>query len=356
MQVFKLNSSYLPSDTIKQFNTLIWTERYGASGDFKLTAEEDIAIMTLLPLGTLISHNDTYEVMIVEDHEIKRGSDKKLEVTVTGRSFDTFAENRPTLGTRDPLYDSITGDAINEVRTGAAEDVAAALLESRLGPTATVVADRIPNISIYTDIRDPDSSLEHVIRRSTLYEAVRSLLNICGAGIKTIRPHAAQTTLDLVIYDGFDLHNLVTFYAQYADLDEATYLWSNQGYKNYVDVDAHDYYRLYRHRDLSVDLTGLSRRVTYVEANEIEGDYSPGTATDVISALGQAILDAAKQIQLVQAKISETAKPKFKLDYDIGDLVTVFGEFSAAQVMRVTEHILTFDETGMRGYPSLSII
>ena len=70
----------------------------------------------------------------------------------------------------------------------------------------------------------------------------------------------------------------------------------------------------------------------------------------------QSVLDANKQITIVQAKIATTAKPRFKSNYDVGDLVGVFGEFSVAQTMRVTEHILTIDDKGIRGYPALSAV
>lgn len=92
----------------------------------------------------------------------------------------------------------------------------------------------------------------------------------------------------------------------------------------------------------------------YVDANDIEGTIA-NTGSDVIYARGQSEMDDHKKIALLQAKISTTARPKFKVHYDVGDLVRVFGEFATAQTMRVTEHILTVDKKGMRGYPSLSI-
>ena len=58
----------------------------------------------------------------------------------------------------------------------------------------------------------------------------------------------------------------------------------------------------------------------------------------------------------MQAKISQTAKPKFKINYDVGDLVTCFGDFGTVQKMRVTEHVLTVDKDGIQGYPTLNIV
>jgi len=355
-EFFKLDSSYYPNTTISKFDTLIWTERYQKEGEFQLVVDDYIDILTTLPLGTLLSHTDTLQVMIVENHEIERDKEKKLKITVSGRSFETFAENRVTYGPTTPLYDPTTHVANVSSFSGSAEAAAVALLVAHMVATTDPTQDAIPNLSVYSVLRAPDSSLTHIFQRGDLYARVMELLNISDAGIKTIRPVSPDTTLDIVIHDGLDLTGSVIFYAQYEDLEDAKYLWSIRGYKNYAQVTAHDYARIYQSRDVGSTLSGLNRRVMYVPANDIEGNYSPGTSTDAISTRGQSEIDMHKQLALLQAKIATTARPKFKIDYDVGDLVTVFGEFSTAQTMRVTEHILTIDKNGLRGYPSLSVV
>jgi hypothetical protein len=255
------------------------------------------------------------------------------------------------------LYDPITDVANVEIITAdPAAHVAVQLLKSRLEVGTASADDAIPNLLVYSDIRVLDAAMDQVVRRGDIYSRVLEYLRLCDAGIKTMRPNGAQITMDLVVHDGVDRINSVIFYAQYEDLDDAKYFQSIKGYKNYALIAANVYARLYRNRDILVDLTGLDRRVLYVEADDIDGLYDPPTADDAISARGQATLDEHKKISLIQATISKTAKPKFKIDYDVGDLVTVFGEFATAQVMRVTEHILTVDKDGMRGFPSLSAI
>ena len=357
MELFKLSpSTYLPGDTIREYESLIWTERYQSYGDFKLTVVNDTRVLSALPLGTLISHSDTYQVMIVEDHSIERDSDKKLQIEVTGRTFETFAENRPTVGCDSGLYNSGTGAAIVETITNTPENVAKQLFINKMvSPTATA-NDAIPNLFVGTSIRVPDTSATHTIRRGDTYSRAMELLKICDAGVKVVRPHGAQTTLDIIIHDGADNSTTVIFYAQLEDLEDAKYFWSNKAFKNYAQISAHTAVRTYRHRDLGSDVTGLSRRVQYVDANDLEGAFSPPLTTDAMATRAQNVLDSHKMISLVQAKIATTAKPKFKVNYDIGDLVGVFGEFSVAQTMRVTEHILTIDSKGIRGYPALSAV
>lgn len=357
MEFFKLDSSYRPSTTViaKDEDTLVWTERYQANGEFVYETEDDISILDVLPEGTLVSHNNTRQVMIVETHSIKRDKDKKLKVKLSGRSFDTFAEQRATAGSASALYDG-AGDQIVESITGTPEAVATQILSYGLEPGTASANDAVPNLNVYMVIRDPDSSRTHVIKRGDIYKAVREILNVSGAGIKTIRPEGATTTLDLVVHDGLDKTASVIFHALTDDLEDPEYLRSIRNYKTHAQIAAHDHARLYRHRDLVADVTGLNRRTLYVDADDIEGAFAVPTSTDAVATRAQGELDEHKRLSLMSAKIATTATPKFKIHYDVGDLVRVFGEFNSVQTMRVTEHILTYDKTGMRGYPTLNLV
>lgn len=355
--LFKLNAAQKPGDSIPKFDTLIWTERYKTAGDFKLVIEDDISQLVSTPPGTLLSHTDTNEVMIVEDHEIKRDKDKRLFLTISGRSLETFAENRTTLGTRSPLYDPTTDEAVVETTAVLpAENVARDILRYCLESPYANSDDSIPNMAIKLAIREPDAPLSHVIKRGHVYAQVMELLGIANAGIRCVRPNGSQNTLDLVIHDGIDRRATVTFYAQNEDLTDTNYFWSIKNYKNLAQVSTHSDARLYQHRNLVGVLKGLLRRVMYVEADDLEGDYTPGTSTDVLAGRAQGALDEHQFIVLLSANVSESAKPKFKIHYDVGDIITAFGEFSPAQAMRVTEHILTVDKDGTRGSPSLAIL
>lgn len=354
MKLFKLDSSHYAGDSIAGFETLIWTERYRVAGDFKVVVENDITVLDGLPLGALISHNNTREVMIVEDHDVVRNEDKKLIITITGRSFETFAENRVTSGSVAPLTDNDV--AIVDLRSSATSAVVARdLLKEKLQPSVASSNDAIPNLTVTTDMRTTDAAMAHIVKRGQLYPIVLEFLGLNDAGIKTQRPLGLSGTLDLIIHDGDDLTGSVVFYAQFEDLGDAKYFWSVQDYKNYAQIATLIYNETYRDRNVLSNQTGLNRRELYVEARDLEDNYTQ-SPSNVVSSRAQAELDLHQGVSLLSATISKTARPKFKIDYDVGDLVLVFGEFGAAQVMRVTEHILTVDKNGMQGYPALEIV
>jgi len=90
--------TYLPKTSLKNFDSFIWTERYQAPGDFKVTIYDDISAVNILPLESLVSHTDTFVVMMVENVDVVREKTGRLKIEISGRSAETFLECRPTAG------------------------------------------------------------------------------------------------------------------------------------------------------------------------------------------------------------------------------------------------------------------
>lgn len=360
MELFRLHDvSYKPIDSVQKIDGLSWIERYQSPGEFQLIVENDISVLETLPLGSLISHNDTLEVMIVENREIARDEKKQLKVTLSGRSVETFAENRVTAGSEQPLYylDVDTDVAyVETVGPASPSSLAVDQIMTRV-IFGTEEEDAWLNTNTYATMRTVESAVTYVVKRGDVYKILMELLKMSNAGIKNVRP-TTGTTLDLIVHDGADLTTSVIFYAQYEDLDDAQYFWSVKDWKNFAWVQGKYSGRVVMARGMTNFFEPLSRnrRYQYVEAQDLEGTYIPGPVPEIVKARGQSDLDKHTQVTLIQATVSVTAQPKFKINYDVGDLVTVFGEFDVAQTMRVTEHILAIDKDGMRGYPSLTIV
>ena len=96
MDVFKFNNIKPLSDgeIINGLTSKMWVERYRDAGEFTFVAPASLDIINKLPIGSFVSHIDSQEVMIVENHEISETKDGKSEITITGRSFETLLENR----------------------------------------------------------------------------------------------------------------------------------------------------------------------------------------------------------------------------------------------------------------------
>ncbi len=99
MDVFKFKNPTHPTlfdqgELINGLKTKMWIERYRDSSSFDFVADAEAMVHKLLPIGTLISHTESTEVMVVENHEIREQSGKETEIKITGRSFESFLENR----------------------------------------------------------------------------------------------------------------------------------------------------------------------------------------------------------------------------------------------------------------------
>jgi hypothetical protein len=90
-------------------------------------------------------------------------------------------------------------------------------------------------------------------------------------------------------------------------------------------------------------------------------DWPTGTdRDDILTAMQIFAIDAvsaSSQTSYLEAvEIAKTSSYKFREHYDVGDLVTVNGNYDVESVMRVTEHVEFQDENGQTGYPTLSAV
>lgn len=356
MELFKLLADFHPGQTIelKDTDSLAWVERYQEAGEFQLVVKDDITIRSKLPTGTLISHTDTSEVMIVETHDVKRSKDRTLVITISGRSFETFFENRVTDISKHPVMDS--GDiAQTTERTGTAAAVVEVEMLYGFWSELAAADEILDNVYIDQAMRTTDPEQTYSIKRGEMYGVVQELLKLNDIGLKNVRPGFGATGLRMYIHDGADLSGTIVFYAANEDLDDAQYFESIKGYKTHIAIAGKYWARIVKSRRVVGSPTGFNKRMMYVEDQQLDGDYSVPVTGDVLDTRGQQELDQHPYINLMSATISTTAVPKFKLDYDVGDLVTVFGEFDVAERMRVVEHTLTLDDKGLQGFPSLII-
>jgi hypothetical protein len=99
----------------------------------------------------------------------------------------------------------------------------------------------------------------------------------------------------------------------------------------------------------------------YVDIPEVDSHLTTlptGSARTDIEALMEAkgleALAAQNQQVIARVDISPTSRYKYREDYNIGDLVSVNGNYDTTATMRVVEHIETVDEFGATSTPVLS--
>lgn len=207
------------------------------------------------------------------------------------------------------------------------------------------------------------TALARTMRKQNLHSAILELLAVDDFGIQTVRPNAGNvdpTTTEFRIHNGFDRTADVIFSHTFGDLDKSEYFWGDNALKtDFLCVS--NYYAMRSDNGP----TGIDRRIMYVDCTDLDEMYDDTEAVDgtivgninaAMDARGQQALRAQVAASLLATDVSRRTRYKFKKHYDVGDLVTVQGNYDVETVMRVAEHVSFQDENGESGYPTLAAV
>lgn len=370
MEIFKFRNPTHPTlleqgELINGIKSKMWIERYRDFCDFEFIANADKDVHLLLPIGTLLSHTESTEVMVVENHEINEVSGQPTVVKITGRSFESFFENRIVGSNKDwPTEASATEEYLLE--TDYTWNQAVALLKDHIYATYVIDPDdALMHIEVMTDIEEEGDSVERSIPRGDLYSRLLELLAVDNLGIKVIRPGVRSPlgfespNMAAVIHQGLDLSQEIAFSHITGEIESADYLWSIKKLKNAALVTGRWLETVVK--DASA---GYERRMMHVDGSDLDNAFTEppfgSDYDDVIAAMevrGQAALFAQNSVALVKAEPTRNSSQyKYREHYEVGDIITVAGQYSETASMRISEYVEIEDETGESGYPTFSAV
>jgi hypothetical protein len=102
----------------------------------------------------------------------------------------------------------------------------------------------------------------------------------------------------------------------------------------------------------AVEPSGLDRRVGL-----IDGSGTDLTDPNVLKNYMSMSLAEASETAIFDGNINPDLNPyKFNIDYGLGDIVRLAGDYGLDESARVTEYIRSEDATGQKAYPTLSTI
>lgn len=414
MDLLKLNPiTYQPTDLVEGHTSLIWTERYSNAGEFSLKTPLVEQTLNMLKDDDLVSLLDTKEVMVVENRSVKINKQGIAELAITGRSFETFAEQRPN---HRPLWlvpPEETGAPGSLVPLGTVVEI------PRPIPAAMAVAGLYyPGIVARSPFRvnpkpgytpnpslppfyDNDwgtltSPIEEVVpwtmaTDSTInsdwthrlweyskdrYKDVVDILTSTQLGIRTIRPTpgiAIEITMDengnyfrtfsdassklrFDVYNGLDRtesqsqNSRVIFEYALGHIDEPSYLFSKKEYKNVAYAAKENDPLTY----VSVSLPGTSPFVNGRDRKVLVVSIPAETPTSKIPAMALVELAKHNQALIFDGKASSLSPYKYKRDYNLGDLVTLRAQYGVNETLRVSEYIRSQDLNGENEYPTFA--
>lgn len=366
MDILSLSDTGENGAIVNGVKSATWIERYLAGGEFKIESEDPETIFSDLPIGTLVTHVDTSEIMIVEDHEVEQELGEPVKATVSGRGLDqVMMENRIVTRNGGTIFTRGLGVGANgrgyQLSGASTWHYAKWLIEAYLKTSVESAADNLLNFDVRSEISVSDATFKKYVFKDleTLYEAVNTLLAPDQLGIKIERPNEVHSTIDFVIHKGVDRRDSLQFSWFLGDIQKARYLWSSRDEKTAGFI----YDNTVTTRRQPGVKTGIHARYGKWDASNLDLEFTYPLVNAELDAAYDLLLKrlddeiaAAKRAQLIDAEIVKNPSLRYGVDYNMGDILMVLGDYGTTAPMRVTEYAITFDEDGINGYPTLSAL
>lgn len=360
MEVYILDGLYRRVQVVDTFESLIWTERFSAYGDFELLLHSNSANRQKFLTGTNLAINETYGVMSVETVEDATDADGRQVLKIKGRSLEAILEERVA-------RNSLTNLTIEPkwVITGTPAEIARKLFHDVCVLGKLDPGDIIPLLSegssIFPEdtIDEPSEIITVEIDLMTIYSAIKSLADSYGFGFRLIRNlDAGQLYFD--VYMGSDRTSqqsdvpAIVFSEGLDNLQNTTALQSIALYKNVAYVISPVGYEIVYPLDVDPDIQGFQRRVMFIKADDIE-DSDLSVASDKMIQRGREELAKHRSLLAFDGEINQNSQYKFGVDYFLGDRVEMRDSDGTGNIMQVTEQIFVSDSQGDRSYPTLTL-
>jgi hypothetical protein len=359
MEVYILDSLYQRVQVFDNHNSLIWTERHSAWGDFELHLQSTIATRRAFVPGVRLAMNESYRIMMVETVEDTTDSTGIQQLKITGRSIEALLDNRAAL--------AVLGDTTTTpkwILTGTPGDIARQIFHDICVTGVLDVGDIFPLIiedSIFpTDtIPEPADIIEIDLDPTTVYSGVKGVVDLYSMGFRIVRdPFTGNIYWD--IHTGSDRTTkqtdlgAVVFAPDLDNLQNTSELTSNALYKNVAYVISPVGFEIVTPLDVDPSISGFDRQVILVNATDIT-DTDTGVASAKMIQRGKDALSQNNRLKAFDGELNQNSVYKYGIDYNLGDLVEQRNVDGVTNQMQVTEQIFVSDEQGERSYPTLTL-
>ncbi|MFL5660108.1 MAG: Gp37-like protein [Ktedonobacteraceae bacterium] len=366
-----MTANFFPKESINEFTSLIWTERFAAAGDVQIVVPPVPSMIKLLAPGTLLGLRGQKEVMVVDTHSIENGL-----LTINGSSLVKFLDQREAWFI-NPSYDGSDAKASLSAEytdtTTAGQFLADVMTKSVINPVPfgsywdTInldwARDRIQGLSLgHVDVNGAAKQL--TFTKGPLYSGIEQLGVSEVLGFKLYLESASYSastySLKFASYRGKNRTSeqtenlMVRFSPKLDSLSDVKEITSSADYKNTVYVYYKNEISIHYIPTLSTAPSGFDRRVILVEAPDIF--FLP----EHIAAFRQQVAEDAMRhhiyIQAVDGRVTSKIDYVFGVDYYLGDIIELEGFSGLLSKARVTEYIRSQDQYGEQEYPTLSVI
>jgi Siphovirus ReqiPepy6 Gp37-like protein len=357
MELYVLDALLRRIAVVERFESLIWTERFNAIGDFELDIQSTAQSRGAFRSGLMLAGDFSSRLMILETTENGVDDDGRAYLKIKGRSIEKILEDRLAQGSMTAHSGDYTWE-ITDVPAAIARKIFQDICVTGVLSPDDIIPQYAPGSSFPADtIGEPTTVIKQVLEPQSVYQAIKDLCDHYDMGFRLYR-NGDTAQLYFNIYMGRDLTTgqsslpPVIFSPKLDNLHTPEELTTINGYKNVAYVFSPVKTAIVIPENVPPDVIGFERHVLFVAAPEIT---NVATATAEVQQKGLAELAKYRQLSAFDGEVDKYSAYKYGTHYELGDLIEVKNLDGVTNNMQVTEQIFISDKEGIRSYPTLSL-
>lgn len=416
MELMTLDSDFQPDVLVENYESLIWTERYGAAGDFQIKSADVDYLFHKLPRESFVCLRESTVPMVVEVVKINKPPRAAPSIEISGRSFETVLERRaaaktvPTgTNTRSAwlMAASNESDAAYRALRTVLGDEAQFQSGDQVLPLLTPVLDAldaIPEIDLVMPADYNTSAWTSAVTYATgdivgsgttIYQALSGNTNVTPAGnpatwavlytglpgtwgdasrIIEINPGDLYTTVMELIATNH--HGIKAVRPDTGSTQIGIEIYNGADLTDSVVFDVRfdqfddSTYLLSEQGSTNVAYAygpGRARKVLKTAAAEPSGlarrvllldlvTESNASTAESLNSRGLIELYNYNATALFDGQISIQLAAGYNSDYFLGDILKLTGEYGLSEDVRVAEFIRSSDKSGTKAYPTFEAV
>jgi hypothetical protein len=366
MDLYILDDLIRRIDVVDRFESLIWTERYAAFGDFELHIQSTWTNRNRFKNGKWLAVNESQRVMMIETVEDGEDSEGRSMLKVTGRSLEAILEDRVARHSFVSLTASPRWALLGTPGYLGRAIVKSICVDGLLNTQDIIQYLKVPltqedSLLPVDTIPEPSTAVRMELEPMSLYAALKLILDEYDLGFCILR-NQDKSELYFEVYSGSDRTSAqssispMIFSPELNNLVNSKELKSVASYKNTAYVLSPSGSTIVYTNDGSGH-TGVDRHILMVKVDEVRQNDSENwmTVEQILQRRGREALTEHRKISAFDGEIAHSGY-KYGVDYRLGDLVELRKYDDASTSMRVTEQIFVSDSQGDRSYPTLAPI
>ena len=351
MELIVLDTFLKMLSVLDTFESLIWTERYSAYGDFEVYTSINDSVLEILKDDYYLWLKESDQTMIVEDRKIESDAENGNHFTVTGRSLESILERRIIW-----KQTILSGNFQNGIKKLLDENIINPSDASRKVERLIFEASTDPAITGLT--------VDAQFTGDNLYDAIKKLCDSKNIGFRIKLSDDNKFVFKLYAgedhsYDQFT-NPYVIFSPKFENVINTNYLESKKTLKTVTLVAGEGEGADRKTTTVACSSgagTGLNRRELYTDARDVSSTVDNETLTDSeykaqLSQRGLENLSENIATKSFEGKVETTRMYRYGEDFFLGDMVQIVNEYGIEGKARVTEFIRSQSKEGLDSYPT----